>query len=96
MSNTSITFYNKNKKLNLKKMFSFLFLTLFLVVSCGKKSEEKEINFFIKTLEHNRKLTNDDIMALMTTVPSHYPKGFLTKEELKNIYSVYYINDFQK
>ncbi len=64
--------------------------------SVTKKSEEKEINFFIKTLEHNRKLTNDDIMALMTTVPSHYPKGFLTKEELKNIYSVYYINDFQK
>ncbi len=81
MSNTSITFYNKNKKLNLKKMFSFLFLTLFLVVSCGKKSEEKEYEVMTVekgdislSTEKTGQVVSDNVISVYTTASQRVEK----------------------
>ena len=81
MSNTSVTFYNKNKKLNLKKMFSFLFLTLFLVVSCGKKSEEKEYEVMTVekgdislSTEKTGQVVSDNVISVYTTASQRVEK----------------------
>ena len=42
MKNTGMIFHRYFEKSNLKKIFSLLFLALFVIISCGKKSEEKE------------------------------------------------------
>lgn len=47
-----------------------------------KDSNDKEINFLIKTLEKVGKLTTKDILALMTQNINSYPNGYLTNEEL--------------
>jgi len=49
-----------------------------------RDSQEREINFLIKTLEEVGKLSKEDIAALMTQEISDYPKGYLTEEELED------------
>src|SRR3989344_4451346 len=49
-----------------------------------KDSQEREINFLLKTLEEVGKLTKEDIVALMTQKIIDYPRGYLTEEELDN------------
>jgi len=47
-------------------------------------SNQREINFLIKTLERIGKLSSDDIIALMTISDlSKFPEGYLTEDELK-------------
>lgn len=46
-------------------------------------SEEKEINFLLKTLAYSGPLTVDDRVALMLTNISQVKKDFLTREELE-------------
>lgn len=47
-----------------------------------KKSDKREINFLLKTLEEVGNLSKEDIVALMTQEIEKYPKGYLTEEEL--------------
>lgn len=42
----------------------------------------KHVNFLLKTLDHNGSLDKKDIMALMVTDITNYPRGYLTREEL--------------
>lgn len=51
--------------------------------SYSKVSSSNEINFFIKTLEKNKILTKDDILTLVYTDVSSFPKGYLTKKEIE-------------
>lgn len=48
-----------------------------------KDSNDKEINFLIKTLENIGQLSSNDILALMTQDINDYPSGYLTSGELK-------------
>jgi len=48
-----------------------------------KDSNDKEINFLIKTLENIGRLSTNDILALMTQNINNYPAGYLTQEELE-------------
>lgn len=48
----------------------------------SKDSQNREINFLLKTLEHIGQLSTKDIMALMTQKIDNFPEGYLTKEEL--------------
>lgn len=66
-----------------KNLFSeILYSSASFKSSVTNYSEEKEINFFIKTLEKNNFLTDDDVLALITTTPSNHSKGYLTRKEL--------------
>jgi len=51
--------------------------------SYNKSSDSNEINFFIKTLEENKVLSKDDILTLVYTDVSSFPKGYLTKKEIE-------------
>lgn len=42
----------------------------------------KHVNFLLRTLDENGSLGKNNIMALMVTNISNYPKGYLTKNEL--------------
>ena len=53
--------------------------------SVTTQSDKKEINFLIKTLEEIGKLTEEELLALMRVDVLKFPKGYLTKEELKKI-----------
>lgn len=53
--------------------------------SVTNKSDKKEINFLIKTLEVVGKLTEEELLALMRVDVLKFPKGYLTKEELNEI-----------
>lgn len=46
----------------------------------------KHVNFLLKTLDHNGSLDKKDIMALMVTDITNYPRGYLTREELDQQY----------
>ena len=49
----------------------------------NKKSELHQLNFLIKTLVENGKLSKDEIIALMLVDIKSFKKGFLDKDELK-------------
>jgi hypothetical protein len=51
--------------------------------SVTNDSNEREINFLIKTLEENGKLDRKDVVSLMIIDINDYKKGYLTSEELK-------------
>ena len=51
--------------------------------SVTKPSEQKEINFLLKTLEETGKLHKKDIIGLMTVDIPSVPGGFLKKEEVE-------------
>lgn len=42
----------------------------------------KHVNFLLKTLDKNGSLNKNDIMALMVTDITNYPKGYLTRTDL--------------
>lgn len=46
----------------------------------------KEVNFLMRTLVYNGKLSKKDLIGLMVTDVSEYAKGYLTKDELKEQY----------
>lgn len=46
----------------------------------------KEVNFLMRTLVYNGKLSKEDLIGLMVTDVSEYAKGYLTKDELKEQY----------
>lgn len=46
----------------------------------------KEVSFLMKTLVYNGKLSKNDLIGLMVTDISEYPKGYLTKAELNQQY----------
>lgn len=45
-------------------------------------TDSKEVNFLLKTLEYNGKLTKNDLMGLMVTDVSKFSRGYLKQEEL--------------
>lgn len=49
-------------------------------------TEAKEINFLLKTLAYNDKLTKNDLMGLMVTDVSKFKRGYLLPEELEMQY----------
>jgi len=53
--------------------------------SVTRMSDEKEINFLIKTLEEVGELAEEELLALMRVDVSKFEKGYLTKEELNEI-----------
>ena len=72
---------NKEKK---RSIFSeILYSSASFNSSVTVKNEEREINFFIKTLEKNKTLNREQIAGLMRLVPSDYNDGCLNKEELE-------------
>ncbi len=71
---------NREKK---QRLFSeILYSSASFKSSITNKSEEKEINFFIKTLEHNQTLNQDEILGILLTIPSNYSKGYINENEL--------------
>lgn len=76
---------NNEKKRNL--FSEILYSAASFNSSVSQLSHEKEINFFIKTLEKNNKLTDEEIIGLMLTTPSNYPKGYLDNNEVKEMAS---------
>lgn len=55
----------------------------------------KHINFLLKTLDKNQKLSLKDITALMVTDITKIKKGYLTREELDNQYKYAKVIDFE-
>lgn len=49
-------------------------------------TDHKEVNFLLKTLAYNGKLTKNDLMGLMVTDVAKYKKGYLLPEELERQY----------
>lgn len=60
-------------------------------------TKKKEINFLLKTLMYHpdKMLSKQDIIALMVTDLSSFPKGYLTIDELKSQYSYSEAIDFE-
>jgi len=53
-----------------------------------------QINFFLKTLEEVGAIDNSALVALMSVDINKYPKGYLNKEELDNVFYSAYQNGF--
>ncbi len=56
----------------------------------------KHVNFLLKTLEKNRTLSKNDIIALMVTNISNYKDGYLTREQLDMQYQYAMIRGFDE
>lgn len=50
-------------------------------------TSENEINFLIKTLEEVGVIAKKQMIGLISTKPSNYPKGYLTQQELHDVYA---------
>lgn len=59
-------------------------------------SNDREINFLVKTLEECGTISKDELMALIYTDISKYNKGYLSKEELRKKYSEVLLDDGAK
>ncbi|MBP2691999.1 MAG: HNH endonuclease [Muribaculaceae bacterium] len=59
-------------------------------------SDSRQINFLIKTLEEVGKLTQKELIALMTVNTDDFPKGYLTAKELQDYYDKAEKNNFFK
>ncbi len=61
-------------------------------------TSKKEINFLLKTLMYhpNKMLSKTDLIALMVTDLSSFPKGYLTANELKSQYNYSKAIDFEE
>lgn len=46
-------------------------------------TKSKEVNFLLKTLAYNGQLTKHDLMGLMVTDVSRFPRGYMLPEELE-------------
>lgn len=49
-------------------------------------TDHKEVNFLLKTLAYNGKLTKNDLIGLMVTDVAKYKRGYLLPEELESQY----------
>ena len=49
-------------------------------------TDHKEVNFLLKTLAYNGRLTKNDLMGLMVTDVARYKRGYLLPEELEKQY----------
>ena len=79
-------FLNETNLERKKRLFSeIVYSSASFRSSVTEDSEEKEINFFIKTLEHNHSLTEDEVLGIILTIPSSYSKGYLEKNELMEL-----------
>lgn len=77
-------FLNETNKERKRRIFSeIVYSSASFNSSITEESQEKEVNFFIKTLEVNHSLNKDEIMGLVLTTPSAYVKGYLNKQELE-------------
>lgn len=61
-------------------------------------TSKKEINFLLKTLMYHpdKMLSKTDLIALMVTDLSSFPKGYLTADELKSQYNYSQAIDFEE
>ena len=77
---------DKEKK---KIIFSKLFYeeSDFSASITKQKSKSEQIKFLLRTLNNNRELSKEDIIALMATDVKTVKKGYLNKTDLKNQYA---------
>ncbi len=79
-------FLNETNLERKKRLFSeIVYSSASFRSSVTEDSEEKEINFFIKTLENNKSLDIDEVLGIILTLPSEYPKGYLNEDELNEM-----------
>lgn len=52
--------------------------------SFTNETNENELQFLVKTIEHLEKITKEELLAIMFCKPNDYPAGYLTKTELEN------------
>lgn len=88
-------FLEEENKENKKRIFSrILYSNASFSRTQNTISNINEINFFIKTLENNKELSKEDLLALISTDFSKIPKGFLNETELSIIKKENYVNQF--
>lgn len=76
-------FLNSNSENEKRRFFSkIMYENASFERSYSKFSNKNEINFFVKTLAENNKLSKKDIMTLIYTKVENFPKGYLTRKEL--------------
>ncbi len=79
-------FLNETNREKKKRLFSeIVYSSASFRSSVTEESEEREINFFIKTLENNKSLDIDEVLGIILTLPSNYSKGYLNKDELSEM-----------
>lgn len=83
MKNTGMIFHRYFEKSNLKKIFSLLFLALFVIISCGKKSEEKEYEVMTVekgdislSTEKTGQVVSDNAISVYTTASQRVEKVY--------------------
>ena len=59
-------------------------------------ANDNEVSFLVKTLEECKIITKDQMLGLISTKISDYPKGFLTVKELNENTALALANDFDK
>ena len=52
--------------------------------SFSEETNENELKFLVKTIEECEKITKEELLAIMFCKVSDYPRGYLTKDELKD------------
>jgi len=52
-------------------------------VANNDPGKTNRVKFLMRTLEHNKKLTKDDLFGIMLTNPDEYDQGFLNENQLK-------------
>lgn len=50
--------------------------------SFSNETNENELQFLVKTIEHLEKITKEELLAIMFCKPNDYPAGFLSKAEM--------------
>ncbi len=83
MKNTDMIFHNNYKRLNLNKILLILFSVLFLIISCGKKSEEKEYEVITVekgditlSTEKTGQVVSDNVISVYTTASQRVEKVY--------------------
>ncbi len=83
MKNTGMIFHRYFEKSNLKKIFSLLFLALFVIISCGKKSDEKEYEVMTVekgdislSTEKTGQVVSDNAISVYTTASQRVEKVY--------------------
>lgn len=85
---------NKEKK---KIIFSKIFYENASLASGTTENNTnlKHIKFFLQTLDYNKSLSNDDLMALMVTDITQFKEGYLTREQLEEQLRFARVNNFE-
>lgn len=92
------SFIRENSREKKKIIFSKIFYEASSLASDVTQDhrELKHVNFLLRTLDKNRSLDKNDIMALMVTDIRNYSRGYLTREELDMQYRYAKISGFDE